>query len=370
MVDVEAVGAAATAGLASKVIERPTGHAGQPHHLCADCRAEVTGRFCANCGQPAHVHRSLLHLGEELLHGVMHFDGRIWRTLPLLVFRPGQLTREWVQGRRARYVSPLAMFLFTVFVMFVGLSYLPGAPEHSETGQQLSAGAELARRSTEVALAEQALERATPAERPAAEARLKAAEAEMEKVSKVVGNVRIATPDTVQASVGKDERYDWQEALGERARTGQVDLNLGNDKLEKKIAKKLQNPALFFYKLQQSFYKFSFLLVPISIPFVALLFLWKRGFTLYDHGVFVLYSLTFMSMLVMAVVIAMRIGDWASITAWTVATFAVPVHMYFQLKGAYSLNWFSAAWRTWVLLWFCTFALTLFGLAVIYLGLL
>src|SRR5690606_13120557 len=99
--------------------------AGQPRSVCADCGAEVTGRFCSNCGQPAHVHRTLLHLGEELLHGVMHFDGRLWRTLPLLIVNPGRLTREWVEGKRTRYVSPLAMFLFTLFVMFFALSFMP-----------------------------------------------------------------------------------------------------------------------------------------------------------------------------------------------------------------------------------------------------
>lgn len=366
MVDLEAVGGAATGGLIAAAVERPTGKAGEAHNLCADCGTATIGKFCHNCGNAAHVHRTLLHLGEEVLHGVMHFDSRTWRTLPLLVFRPGQLTREWCEGKRTRYVSPLAVFLFTVFVMFMGLSYMPGAPESSVTGQQITAGAELARRSSAVAMAEQALERASPAERPAAEARVREAEAKLEEVSKLVGNVRVATPDTVIENAPGTR--DWKADLAEDARTGGLNLNLGNEKLEKKLIKKLENPELALYKLQQSFYKFSFLLIPISIPFVALLFLWKRGFTLYDHGVFVLYSLTFMSMLIMAVVIAMRISDVTSALAWTLAPFIVPTHMYFQLKGAYGLNWFSAAWRTWFLLWFCAFALSLFALAILYLG--
>ncbi len=121
----DAIGAAATAGLVAAALERPTGHGGEPHGVCSDCGAAVSGRFCQDCGQPTHVHRTLLHLGEELLHGVMHFDSRIWRTLPLLVINPGKLTREWVHGRRTRYVSPLAMFLFTIFIMFMLLSFMP-----------------------------------------------------------------------------------------------------------------------------------------------------------------------------------------------------------------------------------------------------
>jgi hypothetical protein len=49
---------------------------------------------------------------------VFHFEGKIFRTLPMLVFRPGALTRRYIAGERARFVSPLALFLFTVFAMF------------------------------------------------------------------------------------------------------------------------------------------------------------------------------------------------------------------------------------------------------------
>src|SRR5439155_7755576 len=59
--------------------------------------------------QAAHLHRSLWHLGEELLHGLLHFDAKGWRTLPLLIGRPGLLTRRYIDGQRARYVSPLAL---------------------------------------------------------------------------------------------------------------------------------------------------------------------------------------------------------------------------------------------------------------------
>src|SRR3954470_12559931 len=135
MVDFDALGGAATGGLVASRFEKPTGAGGAPKTECAASGTETVGNFCHNCGNPSHVHRTLLHLAEELLHGVMHFDGRTWRTLPLLYFRPGRLTREWCLGKRARYVSPLAIFLFTVFVMFMALSYLPGQPkaEHVKT---------------------------------------------------------------------------------------------------------------------------------------------------------------------------------------------------------------------------------------------
>ena len=52
----------------------------------------------------------------------------------------------------------------------------------------------------------------------------------------------------------------------------------------------LKNPQLLLYKMQSSAYKFSWALIPISIPFVWLLFFWRREFHLFDHAIFVTYS--------------------------------------------------------------------------------
>ncbi|MBA3904991.1 MAG: hypothetical protein C0522_15160, partial [Rhodocyclaceae bacterium] len=324
--DLEAVGGAATGGLIAGTFEKPTGKAGEPHNACADCGTVTVGKFCHNCGNAAHVHRTLLHLAEELLHGVMHFDSRTWRTLPLLVFRPGRLTREWCEGKRTRYVSPLAVFLFTIFVMFMLLSYAPKPEEGTTVGRQAVATADLARRNSELAEARAALREAPPEARAAAAAALKIAQANVDEARSRIGN----TPKAAEVD-------GWQEELSKDAASGKLGFSTGNKKLDEKLQHKFENPELALYKLQQTFYKFSFLLIPISIPFVALLFLWKRGFTLYDHGVFVLYSLTFMSLLIMLVAIAGRIGGLAAGVAYGLTPFIIPAHMFYQLKGAYGL---------------------------------
>ena len=356
--DFEAIGGAANGGLIASALEKPAGHAGEPHAACADCGTQTVGRFCHNCGNASHVHRTLLHLGEELLHGVMHFDSRTWRTLPLLAFRPGRLTREWVHGKRMRYVSPLAIFLFTVFVMFMALSYAPEPKEGSGLGRQAVATADLARKNTDLANATAALAKAEIGpERETAEAELQEARRQVAIAKSHLGQ----TPKAAEVD-------DWRQDLAREARSGKLKANTGSKTLDEKIQHKLENPELALYKLQQTFYKFSFLLIPISIPFVALLFMWKRGFTLYDHGVFVLYSLTFMSLLIMAVAVAGRIGGVVGVVAWALAPFIVPMHMYYQLQGAYGLRTFSALWRTLLLLIFSSVALVFFLAAILWLG--
>ncbi|HZE46716.1 MAG TPA: hypothetical protein VE087_07555, partial [Xanthobacteraceae bacterium] len=126
--------------------------------------------------------------------------------------------------------------------------------------------------------------------------------------------------------------------------------------------------ALALYKLQSSAYKYSWALIPISIPFVALTFLWRRRFKLYDHAIFVTYSLAFMMLLVVALSICLAI----SAPGWLFALLLVvapPVHMFAQLRGAYSLRKRSALWRTIALMTFAFFALVTFVMLLLVLGL-
>ena len=384
-----------TGGIIAGAIEKPTGQAGEHHTTCADCGAEVTGRFCSNCGQAAHVHRTLLHLGEELLHGVMHFDGRFWRTLPLLVLNPGRLTREWVQGRRTRYVSPLAMFLFTLFVMFFALSFMPHQEMRTQSLQQqivaqreaiAEAEQAVVKASAEVEAAKAAMEPeggAAPEVNSGARAGvaagvLAAAEAgvlsEKVKLERLEHDATVGRKDGLAPGSWQANVADIAQDVSEGDESNGVKATEGVGKAKEHgfvatVAKKLKNPDLAVYKLQQTLYKFAFLLVPLSIPFVALMFLWKRGFTLYDHGVFVLYSLTFMSLLLMVIVILATsvkgAGGWAVAGGGLIAV----AHMFAQLKGAYSLKIFSTLWRTVALLIFCEIAATLFIVSIIYLGL-
>ena len=75
----------------------------------------------------------------------------------------------------------------------------------------------------------------------------------------------------------------------------------GIESLDKGILSKWKkNPSLMLYKLQANGYKFSWLLIPLSIPLVWLLFAWRRQYNGYDHAVFVTYSLAFMSLLFIA----------------------------------------------------------------------
>lgn len=86
---------------------------------CPNCNELLWGQYCANCGQRAGVRMitfwELLKDAGELLASL---DSRIWRTLGLLMFRPGRLTLDYLQGKRARFVPPMRLFISTTLVFF------------------------------------------------------------------------------------------------------------------------------------------------------------------------------------------------------------------------------------------------------------
>lgn len=86
---------------------------------CRNCGAEAPGAFCPACGQETSL--ALPNAGRfmrEAAGRYVAFDGRMWRTLFALLFRPGFLTREYFAGRRRRYVRPARLVLVLAIVLF------------------------------------------------------------------------------------------------------------------------------------------------------------------------------------------------------------------------------------------------------------
>jgi hypothetical protein len=89
--------------------------------LCANCGAPLAGRYCSACGQRHHDHpvHHFWHFVSEATEDLTHADSRLWRTLIALLFRPGYLTREFLEGRRASYLPPVRLYLVVSVIFFV-----------------------------------------------------------------------------------------------------------------------------------------------------------------------------------------------------------------------------------------------------------
>lgn len=184
------------------------------HHdtrtYCGNCGAATCGSYCQYCGQETILHvpsaREFMH--EFVAHYVA-LEGKLWKSLGLLLFKPGRLTRDYIEGRRKRYVEPLRLYL-TFSIIFFALFKLSGievaqsgAPAQP-AGVEASAPAQPAR----VEASTPALESARPASvvEPAATAQ----PADGDKALSLGddADIRQFLASVHPALVGKVERFD------------------------------------------------------------------------------------------------------------------------------------------------------------------
>ena len=103
-----------------------------PAAACRNCGANVTGDYCATCGQETRVKLPTARVFlREATGRYVALDGRLWRTLAALMFRPGFLTREYIVGRRRRYIRPARLFLVLSLALFAAIRFFADAPMHA-----------------------------------------------------------------------------------------------------------------------------------------------------------------------------------------------------------------------------------------------
>lgn len=279
---------------------------------------------------------------HDILHGVFHVEGKIWHTLPMLAIRPGRLTREYIDGRRARYLSPIALFLFVVFLTYAAYSILGSPVQEDGAGSnfiQIDNGDELARESqAETERLQNRLEREQARGRPTAG--IAEELAAIEQVDEIL--------DASQQSAG-----ELAERINQTISDGTMP-DASTDQpgwLEGILVDVQSNPKLLAYKLQANAYKYSWLLIPLSVPFMWLLFPFSRRFGLYDHTIFVTYSLSFM----LFITLLSGLLGMTGITALAeLPILYAPVHLFLHLRGTYGLK---KRWALLRMIPLCAFAL-------------
>ena len=95
------------------------------HGVCANCDAELLGRFCNVCGQREEPRVPTIgSVTSEFTNEVFGVESKLWRSFHLLLFKPGELTRVYLSGRRQKYMSPLRLYLLFSIVTFACVALL------------------------------------------------------------------------------------------------------------------------------------------------------------------------------------------------------------------------------------------------------
>src|SRR5205823_6628003 len=91
---------------------------------CENCGAQLTGRYCAQCGQAAvDYRRSFRHVIVDVLDSFLSWDSKFFGTIGLLITRPWRLTNEFLAGKRIRHVHPLRLYLLASILFFFAVNH-------------------------------------------------------------------------------------------------------------------------------------------------------------------------------------------------------------------------------------------------------
>jgi len=277
--ELEVVVGASVGGFARRAAAAHAPPIGTP---CANCATPLQGPWCHVCGQSGEdFHRSIFRLCGEVVEGLLHMDGRLWRTLPDLMLRPGRLTRAYLEGHRAPQIPPLRLFLVVLLMIF-----LVGGLISQHKAVIVQAG-------------------------PA--------------------GTKVATKSFSQLT--PQERANLAEKF--RAGSSRLDFDAESkpyaDWLRERIVRSLQDPERFYLILEAWAERFAFLMLPISALLLSIAFIFQRRFYLFDHTIFSLHSLSAMGVLIITVMLlGTVIGDSASFLL-----LPAPWHLFVHMRGVY-----------------------------------
>ncbi|HEY3459572.1 MAG TPA: DUF3667 domain-containing protein, partial [Casimicrobiaceae bacterium] len=110
---------------------------------CANCGAPASWNYCPQCGQETAIAMpTAFAFLRDAAGRYVRFDGRMWRSLAALLFRPGFLTREYLAGRRRRYVRPARLFVALSILLFALMRFEAGPLHVIDTGIDTQTDAE------------------------------------------------------------------------------------------------------------------------------------------------------------------------------------------------------------------------------------
>jgi len=86
---------------------------------CANCETELSGLFCSNCGQSSKSRRGpIWNVSAEFMHDLFALDSKVLQSLFRLLVKPGVLTKQFLDGKRASVLPPVRLYLVISILFF------------------------------------------------------------------------------------------------------------------------------------------------------------------------------------------------------------------------------------------------------------
>lgn len=313
---------------------------GEAHlEYCRNCGGALGGQYCAACGQRSRVRLiSLWELIKEATGNITDLDSRIWLTLRPLLFRPGLLTREYLAGRRARYIPPFRLYLILSVVFFVLASFANDDDEFFQIDDRSGATSTPAEGSEQQREIDEALKEASE------ELRKRGVLAPGQELGDVAEIPGVAVDAPAAAAAKKDANTEEiQQSMCERL---QFDANVSNrEAIEERLRESCRDIVAdrgdkFSEALFANVPKMMFVFLPLLALVNKALYPFSRRFYVehllffvhYHAFVFLLFSLQALFALGTQPIAPL---EWARDLVILVIVFYLPIYLYKAMRRVY-----------------------------------
>ena len=317
----------------------------QSTEMCLNCGTTLAGQYCGNCGQRAHSRLiSIWELIRDAFGDLLEFDSRLWRTLIPLAVRPGKLTRDYLEGRRARFMPPFRTYLVLSIVFFLiaffdpqeDFSLLLEAPEDAVAEQEEADS-----------FAAGFLDGAQGVDNSESDSQPDAVDEDISDGSGGI-NIQIGGEDATSTEQCDDiANEDWPPWLAERLTPERMTVAC------KKVV--ADDGEAFLGRLADNVPAALIALLPLMALVLKMLYpLSKRYYV--EHVLFVVHFHAFVFLILSLHILFSRLAELviASDTVWPITTTAVslyiPIYFYKAIRRVYGQNWFVALIKYLVLL--------------------
>ena len=302
---------------------------------CLNCGTEVIGRYCHVCGQEnLEPKENFWHLITHFFYDFTHFDGKFFSTLKYLIIKPGFVSSEYVKGKRASFLHPIRMYIFTSAFFFIIFFWMVSLGDVDFTqkkyiGQDSVSWVntqELALRGAESQ--EDSLEILEVLRRVKSGMSIDSALKETSGVRFTFDSVEyssVAEYDSVQRSLPQEKRDNWLE---KRIR-----------KREIVITEKYSGDRTRFWKdvlnnFIHQFPKLFFISLPIFAFLLKLLYIRRKKFYYVDHAIFSIHLYIFSFILFLLVLCVDKLKDSFPSAVWGWIAFFLWLYWLFYVYKA------------------------------------
>lgn len=322
---------------------------------CLNCSTPLQGPFCHYCGQPdKRLIRFFPVLIREFFEDFLELDSRFTRTMKPLLFQPGRLTRDYLDGRRFRYTPPMRLFIFSSMLFFILAATLASNAIHvGEVRFDGDGGLEIYSVEEFENMAELSEE---DREKVQAEIdRRKAqAEAAWEDSRDATAPDQPDTPGHEDFSIKFNEE-EWDRETNPLIIPGMPDSfnEWINDEIEKspQKAKEIEeNPNLIVDKIFELLPATMFIMLPIVALLFKFWYLFARKYYV-EHLIHALHNHAFLFVAFTITLLNNALIDWrdpeGTSAAWQSLTWLnvaiyiwIPIYLLVSLRTVYRQNWF------------------------------